>query len=192
MSRKLSVISLSAVCLGLAAVPAFGDVAVVGQTGQGNVQGTNSNQTAVNGTGTGGGDNSVIGDATPELNQNSTNAGVDAEVMATGDGDLIANGGAFTQANQSGTNSQQAGENGDSGAGISSTTPMLNQNSTNATVSAELMAATGTTVLIGGNAQSSSTAINSSQSGNNFPGGGVGPFNQNSLNVAIDVIILGG
>ncbi|HEX3872909.1 MAG TPA: hypothetical protein VHW26_02110 [Solirubrobacteraceae bacterium] len=194
MSRKLSVLSLSAVCLAFAASPAAADIAIVGQTGQANEQGANSTQSGVNGTGGAGGDNSVIGDAAPDLAQNSTNVGGDAEAMGTGDGAMIANGpdAAFTQFNQTGTNSDQTGENGDSGSGISATTPMLEQDSTNATISAELMAATGNTVLIGGNAQTSSIGVNSSQSGNNFTGGGVGPFKQSSTNIVINAILLGG
>jgi hypothetical protein len=193
MSRKLSVVSLSAVCLAFAAGPALADVAVVGQTGQANEQGANSNQSGVNGTGLAGGDNSVIADSAPVLDQGSTNFGGDGEVMGTGDATMIAGtGGAFTQANQTGTNSNQVGQNGDSGSGIASTKPMLDQESTNATISAELMAATGTTVLIGGNAQTSSIGVNSSQSGNNFPGGGVGPFDQTSANFVLSDIILGG
>jgi hypothetical protein len=70
---------------------------------------------------------------------------------------------------------------------------MLRQNSLNLTVSAELIATAENTVLIGGNAQSSSIGVNSSQSGNDFPGGGeTGPnLNQNSENIVINAIILG-
>jgi len=83
-----------------------------------------------------------------------------------------------------GTNSLQVGTNGDSGAGISSSTPMLVQNSTNLTVSAEMMAVTDATVLIGGNDQTSATAVNSSQMANV-------PFTQNSTNILISAVILG-
>jgi hypothetical protein len=193
MNRKLGVTSLAAICLALGTTPALADVGV-GNTGQGNDQGANSNQSGVNGTGGAGGDNSVLGDASPVLNQNSANVGADVEAMGTGDSTMIAaNGGAATQLNLSGTNSDQVGENGDSGSGIGTSTPIFNQNSLNVTVSAELMAVADGTVLIGGNAQSSSTAVNSSQIGNDFPGGGeVGSnLNQNSENILIDVIILG-
>jgi hypothetical protein len=193
MSRKLTVGSLAAICLALAASPALADVGV-GDTGQANEQGTNSTQSGVNGTGGAGGDNSVIGDAAPVLGQNSLNAGVDVEAMGTGDGTMIAApGDDATQFNQSGTNSQQTGENGDSGSGIASTTPAMFQNSLNLTVSAELMAVADNTVLIGGNHQTSSIGVNSSQSGNDFPGGGesLPNLSQNSANILIDVIILG-
>jgi hypothetical protein len=195
MSRRLTVFSLSATCLALAASPALAST-VVGQTGQGNVQGVNSDQSAVNGTGTSGGANSVIGNATPVLDQNSANVGVDAEAMASGGSTLIANGpgDGFTQLNQTGTNSEQTGVNGDGGQGIFGTQPMLDQNSENLTVSAELMATDGATILIGDNAQSSSIAVNSAQSGNDFPGGGESSLNldQNSANFVINAILLGG
>jgi hypothetical protein len=194
MSRKLGVTSLAAICLALGASPAMADVGV-GNTGQGNDQGANSNQSAVNGTGAGGGVTTVIGDAAPDFNQNSANVGADVEAMGTGDGTMIAaNGGAATQLNQSGTNSSQEGQNGDAGNGIFGTTPVLDQNSLNVTVSAELMAVADGTVLIGGNAQTSSIGVNSDQSGNDFPGGSetTGPnLAQNSENILIDVIILG-
>jgi hypothetical protein len=190
MSRKLGAGSLVVILMALGGSPAYAGTGV-GQTGQANEQGTNSNQSAVNGTGGAGGDNSVIGDALPVLDQNSTNAGVDVEAMGTGNGVMLsANGGAATQFNQTGTNSVQVGENGDSGSGIFGTTPMLAQNSLNVTVSAELMAVADGTVLIGGNNQTSSIGVNSSQSANNFTGGGVGPFDQNSTNIVINAIIL--
>ncbi|HWH11195.1 MAG TPA: hypothetical protein VG165_08700 [Solirubrobacteraceae bacterium] len=194
MSRKLGVTSLAAICLALGASPAMADVGV-GNTGQGNDQGANSNQSAVNGTGAGGGVTTVIGDAAPDFNQNSANAGVDVEAMGTGDGTMIAApGDAATQLNQSGTNSSQEGQNGDAGNGLFGTTPVLDQNSLNVTVSAELMAVADGTVLIGGNAQSSSIGVNSDQSGSDYPGGSeaTGPnLAQNSENILIDVIILG-
>jgi hypothetical protein len=193
MSRKLTVTSLAAICLAVAAGPALADTGI-GQTGQGNEQGVNSTQSGVNGTGTAGGDNSVIGDAAPVLDQDSGNAGVDVEAMGTGDGTMINPGtDASTQFNQTGTNSDQTGENGDSGSGIASTTPIMLQDSTNLTVSAELMAVADGTVLIGGNAQTSSIGTNSSQSGNDFPGGGETTPNltQDSTNIVINAIILG-
>jgi len=193
MNRKLGVTSLAALCMALGTTPAWAGVGI-GDTGQGNDQGVNSTQSGGNGTGEAGGDNSVLGDAAPILTQNSANVGADVEAMGTGNGTMIsANGGAATQLNQSGTNSDQTAINGDSGSGIGSSNPGLNQNSLNVTVSAELMAAADSTVLIGGdNAQSSATAVNSEQSGNDFPGGGetYGNLNQNSENVLIDVIIL--
>ncbi|HEY5195729.1 MAG TPA: hypothetical protein VIJ51_01745 [Solirubrobacteraceae bacterium] len=196
MNRKLGVTSLAAICLALGTTPALADTGI-GDTGQGNDQGANSNQSAVNGTGAGGGTTSVIGDAAPDFNQNSENVGADVEAMGTGDGTMIAPAGdASTQLNQSGTNSSQAGQNGDAGNGIFGTSPVLDQNSLNVTVSAELMAVADGTVLIGGNAQSSAIGVNSSQSGNDFPGGGeAGPptpnLAQNSENILIDVVILG-
>jgi hypothetical protein len=194
MSRKLTVTSLAAICLAVAAGPAFADTGI-GQTGQGNEQGVNSTQSGVNGTGTAGGDNSVIGDAAPVLDQDSGNAGVDVEAMGTGDGTMINPGtDASTQFNQTGTNSDQTGENGDSGSGIFGTAPLMIQTSTNLTVSAELMAVADGTVLIGGNAQTSSIGTNSSQSGNDFPGGGepgTPNLTQTSTNIVINAIILG-
>jgi hypothetical protein len=197
MNRRLTVTVASALCLAGAASPAFAtDLTVVGQVGQANGQGANSNQSGVNGTGGAGGDNSVFGDAAPELNQNSANAGVNVEAVGgSGDSTLIANGptDGFTQSNESGTNSDQVGENGDSGSGIGSSTPLLNQNSANVSVSVLLIAPSGNNVLIGGSAQAAEQGVNSSQSGNNFPGGGeTGAFNQNSLNVVINAVILGG
>jgi hypothetical protein len=182
MSRKLGTSSLAAMFLALAASPAFAGVGI-GQTGQGNDQGANSTQSGVNATGGAGGDNSIIGDAAPVLDQNSGNTGVDIEAMGTGDGTMISTGPGATQFNESGTNSLQVATNGDSGAGISSSAPMLVQNSTNLTVSAELMAVTDATVLIGGNAQTSSTAVNSSQMTDV-------PLHQNSTNLLISAIIL--
>jgi len=176
MTRRLGTGSVVVICFALA--------------GQSNQQGANSTQSGVNGTGGAGGDNSIIGDAAPELDQNSGNTGVNVEAMGTGDGTVIATGPGATQSNQSGTNSLQVGENGDSGAGIFGSRPLLAQNSTNLTVSAELIAVADATVLIGGNAQTSSIAVNSSQSANNFTGGGVGPFDQNSTNIVISAIIL--
>ncbi len=181
MSRKLGTSSLVVIFLALGPSPALAGTGI-GQAGQGNQQGANSTQSGANATGSGG-DTSIIGDAAPVIDQNSDNTGVNIEAMGTGDGTMISTGPGATQSNQSGTNSLQVGTNGDSGAGISSSTPMLVQNSLNLTVSAELMAVTDATVLIGGNAQTSSTAVNSSQITDV-------PFTQNSTNILISAIIL--
>lgn len=190
MSHKLTVTALSAICLAWAVSPASADMTIVGQGDQGNLQGANSNQSGVNGTGGGGGDTSVLGAAAPELDQNSVNFSGDGEVLGTGDGALIGNN---SQANQNGTNSTQVGVNGDTGAGISPVAAHLVQNSSNVSASALLIAATGTTILIGSNSQEGSGGVNSSQSATNFPGGGeTHTTNQDSLNVLLNAVILGG
>jgi hypothetical protein len=194
MSHKLTVTALSAICLAWAASPASADMAIIGQSGQGNLQGANSNQSGVNGTGGGGGDTSVLGDATPIVDQNSTNFSGDGEVLGTGDGALIGSGpnAGFTQSNENGTNSTQVAQNGDTGNGLSPAAPHVVQNSANVSISALLIAVTGTTILVGNNAQAGSGGVNSSQSANNFPGGGeTHALTQNSGNLLISTIILG-
>jgi hypothetical protein len=108
---------------------------------QSNQQGVNSSQVAVNGDG-GGTLTAILGDSDPTLNQNSTNVGVNVELIGGGPGNTVLIGGS-AQTNDQAFNSAQSGENtsgatgtlvvgGDSGA-------TLNQNSTNALINVVLL-----------------------------------------------------
>jgi hypothetical protein len=194
MNRKLMVVSLSAICMAWAAVPASAGT-VIGETAQGNVQANNSDQSGINGTGLAGGDTSVLGDSSPTLVQVSGNELDNLEAAAGSDSVLVANGpgGGFSQQNSSAANSRQTAVNGDSGQNIALTIPVLAQHSLNAIVGTELLAAGADNVVIGSAAQDSTAAVNSDQSANDFPGGGApAGLDQDSLNALVNVIVLGG
>jgi hypothetical protein len=182
MNRKLIVVFSSAICLAGAAAPASA-ATVVGDTYQGNLQAGNSDQSAVNGTGKGG-DTSVIGDSAPTVVQTQAQGLDNLGVLAAGDSTLIANGGGFSQSNTGGANARQTATNGDSGAGITSTTPLETQSSTNLLLNTELLAAFGDATIVGTDQQTSSMGVNADQSAASFG-------EQDSLNLVISAIILG-
>jgi hypothetical protein len=193
MYRRFTVISLSALCMAWAAAPSLAST-VVGQTNQSDNQSANSGQSGINGTGLCGCDTSVIGDSTPVLLQASGNVVDNGQALAVGDSTLIANGSgaSFGQSDNGGVNSQQTGVNGDSGQGLGQSVATLDQTSTNVVVGTELLAAAGPTVVIGSDYQVNQGAVNSSQSGNNFPGGGLGLLEQDSFNLLASLVVIGG
>jgi hypothetical protein len=193
MYRRLTVVSLSAICMAWAAAPASAST-VIGPTYQTDTQGANSGQSGINGTGLCGCDTSVIGDSTPTLLQGSDNVVGNQQALAGGDSTLIANGSgaAFGQSDSGAVNSQQTGVNGDSGQGLGQTLATLDQESTNVVVGTELLAAAGPTIVIGADSQVNNGAVNSSQSGANFPGGGFGLLEQDSANILASLVVLGG
>jgi hypothetical protein len=108
--------------------------------GQSNQQGVNSSQVAVNGDG-GGTLTAILGDAAPTLTQNSTNLGVNVELIGGGPGDTTLIGGS-AQTNDQAFNSAQSGENvsGASGTFVAgSDGSTLTQNSTNALINVVLL-----------------------------------------------------
>jgi hypothetical protein len=182
MNRRLMITSLSAICLAWAAVPSSA-ATIVGDSYQGNLQAGNSDQSGTNGTGRGG-DTSVIGDSAPAVVQTQANGLANIGVLAAGDSTLIANGGGFSQSNTGGVNGTQTAVNGESGAGLVATVPVLTQDSTNLLINTELLAAGGDAVIVGTDQQTSSMGVNSDQSGLAFG-------DQVSLNLLTSAIILG-
>jgi len=208
MNRKLITMSAATAVLAFGVTAASAATTVIGNTGQSNQQGVNSSQSGENGSG--GGSTYILGNSAPTTNQNSTNVLVNVQDVGSLTGattTLIAPGNdCFCQSSQQGVNSSQVAVNGDGGGTITAilgnSTPVLNQNSTNVGVNAQLIGAGfgGNTVLIGGAAQTNDQAFNSAQSGENTSGssgtlvvGGnsTAQLNQNSLNALINVALLG-
>jgi hypothetical protein len=109
---------------------------------QSSQQGVNSSQVAVNGDG-GGTMTAILGDSKPSLTQNSTNVGVNVELIGAGFGGNTTLIGGSAQTNDQAFNSAQSGENtsGSSGTLVvgGTSAAALNQNSLNALINVALL-----------------------------------------------------
>jgi hypothetical protein len=111
---------------------------------QSSEQGVNSSQVAATGDG-GGTITAILGDSLPTTNQNSTNIGVNAQLIGAGFGGTTTLIGGSAQTNEQAFNSAQSGENtsGTSGTLVvgGDSVGTLNQNSTNALINVALLGA---------------------------------------------------
>jgi hypothetical protein len=191
MRLRDGVAALVGVAVLVAPAAAMGD-ALIGNYGSGNVQGANSNQSAINGSGSGEfvgpGIKFIEGNSTPNLTQTSLNAEDHSGLVGGGGGDgtII---GAATQQNEQGINSNQVAKKG-------------TQHSTNISSGTQIIGLTAGDAIIGSPAQTSNQATNSVQTANSKPGAVVtailgdvnkGPLLEDSLNLVTSCqVVIGG
>jgi hypothetical protein len=164
--------------------------ALIGNFSDGNVQGSNSDQSAVNGSGgaefSGGGLKFITGNSAPNLNQVSGNAEDNTAVIGGGGGTLIGNG---SQSNTQAIQSEQVAKKG-------------TQVSTNIESGTQIIGLTAGDAIIGNPTQVSAQATNSVQEAGGTPskttfiGGPTnrGPITQTSVNLldSCELVIGGG
>jgi hypothetical protein len=156
--RDVVAVAVGVLALGAPAT-AIGST-LIGTYGQDDTQGVNSDQTAVNGSGSaefsGPGPLKFIdGNSTPSTSQTSTNVAVENGLIGGGDGVLIGDG---TQHSKQAINSEQAAKKG-------------TQVSTNAELSTQIIGLTGAgDAIIGSATQTNDQGTNSEQSAASRPG----------------------
>jgi hypothetical protein len=163
--------------------------ALIGNFDSGNDQGSDSNQSAINGSGgaefSGPGIKFISGDSTPKLSQTSTNVATNAGLVGGGGGTMIGNAG---QSNTQAINSDQVARKG-------------TQVSTNIESGTQIVGLAAGDAIIGSTSQVNGQAENSLQTGasrsgtTTFVGGPTnkGPLTQTSLNLELSCeIVIGG